>query len=290
MLLALSVVWGGSFFFNAVLVRELPPLTIVFFRVALAAFFLWVYIFAKGIPVPKTWKAWSSLAVMGLLNNVLPFGLIVWGQTIISSSLASILNATVPLITVVLAAMLLSDENISSRKIMGVIVGFVGAVWILAPDIQAFDFNNLFAQFAILAASLSYSFASIFGRRFSAMQLHPVTTAAGQVSSSAIILLPIMLLIDKPYLLPLPSLPIILAMLALALVSTALAYIVYFKILADAGATNLMLVTFLIPIWAMLLGLLLLGEQLTINQFVGMLIIAVGLSLIDGRLWQRRYK
>lgn len=230
MLLTLSVVWGGSFFFNAVLVQELPPLTIVFCRVALAAVFLWVYIFAKGISVPRTWRAWSSLAVMGLLNNVLPFGLIVWGQTTISSSLASILNATVPLMTVVLAAVLLSDENISVRKVIGVIVGFVGTVWIIAPDVHAVDFNNLLAQIAILGASLSYSFASIFGRRFSAMKLNPVTTAAGQVSASALILLPVMLLIDKPYLLPLPSTQIIIAMLALALVSTAMAYILYFKI------------------------------------------------------------
>jgi len=271
MLITLSIVWGGSFYF----------------RVALAALFLWVYIGFKGIPVPKTVIAWASLLVMGLLNNVIPFGLIVWGQTTINSSLASILNATVPMMTVVLAAVLLDDENISTRKVIGVIVGFTGTAWIIAPDFNAFGSDHLLAQIAILGAALSYSFASIFGRRFGKMQLHPVTTAAGQVSASALVTLPIMLVIDKPQLLAMPSSEAIISAVALALVSTAFAYILYFKILAAAGATNLGLVTLLIPVWAGLFGIWLLGDELSLNQIIGVAIIAVGLSLIDGRLWQR---
>ena len=288
MLLVLSIVWGGSFFFNAILVQELPPITIVFTRVALAAVFLWLYIAAKNIPVPQSLVAWGSLLVMGLLNNVLPFGLIVWGQTIISSSLASILNATVPLMTVVLAALLLNDENISVRKTIGVVIGFIGTAWIIGPDFSAFGPQHLLAQLAILGAALSYTFAAIFGRRFSKMGLHPVTTAAGQVSASALLTLPFMLLIDKPHLLPMPSNGVLLASLALALISTAFAYILYFKILAVAGATNLGLVTFLIPVWATALGIGFLGETISTNQLIGVFLIAVGLSLIDGRIWKRR--
>jgi len=287
MLIVLSVVWGGSFFFNAILLRELPPITIVFLRVALAALFLWVYIAAIGIAVPSSIIAWTSLFIMGLLNNVLPFGLIVWGQTIISSSLAAILNATVPLMTVLLAAILLDDEKVSTRKIAGVVIGFIGTAWIIAPDLQSFDVKNVLAQLAILAAALSYSFASIFGRRFSRMELQPVTTAAGQVTASALLILPFMLVLDKPHLLPMPSTTALIAAIALALISTALAYILYFSILAAAGATNLVLVTFLIPVWAGLLGIWFLGDSLTANQIIGVLVIAVGLSLIDGRLWRR---
>lgn len=287
LLLLLSIAWGGSFFFNAILIKELPPMTIVFLRVGLAAVFLWTYIAVKRITVPTTLEAWSALLVMGLLNNVLPFSLIVWGQTIISSSLASILNATVPMFTVVFAGFLLKDENITPIKIVGVIVGFIGTACIIAPDLQLIGGSQLLAQLAILAAAISYSFAGIFGRRFSRMKLHPVTTAAGQVSASAVFMLPLMLLIDKPTSLTPPSSSALLALVALALLSTAFAYILYFRILAMAGATNLGLVTFLIPVWAGFFGVWLLSEKLSSNQLIGVSIIAVGLSLIDGRIWRR---
>jgi len=287
MLLTLSVVWGGSFYFNAILVRELPPMTIVFLRVSLAAVFLWIYVGVKGFVVPKTLTAWSALLIMGLLNNVLPFSLIVWAQTTINSSLASILNGTVPMMTVVLAALLLDDENISARKFAGVIVGFIGTIWIIAPDAQSFGTSHLIAQLAMLGAALSYSFASIFGRRFSKMKLNPEITAAGQVTASALLTLPIMMYVDQPHLLPMPSGGTIAAVIALALVSTAFAYILYFKILATAGATNLGLVTFLIPVWASFFGIWLLSESLSHNHLIGVVIIAIGLSLIDGRLWRR---
>lgn len=287
MLILLSVVWGGSFYFNAVLVEALKPATIVFFRVALAALFLWSYIVARRISVPRGWSAWTALALMGLLNNVLPFGLIVWAQTIISSSLASILNATVPMFTVVFAAIFLKDENVTRLKIIGVIIGFLGTVFVIAPTAESLTSKHLLAQLAILLAAICYSFAGIFGRRFTRMQLHPVTTAAGQVSASAILILPFILLKDQPSEFAWPSLDIIASLLALASVCTALAYILYFRILAMAGATNLMLVTFLIPAWASILGVMLLDEVFGFKQVLGFAIIVLGLSLIDGRIWNK---
>jgi len=290
MLMLLSFVWGGSFFFHALLVKELPPMTIVFLRVALAAVFIWIYIAFRKIRVPKSIGAWVALACMGVLNNVLPFSLIVWGQTIISSSLASVLNATMPMFTVVLAATLLKDENITPLKTMGVVVGFIGTAIIIGPDLQSTTGNQFYAQLAILAAAISYSFAGIFGRRFSRMDLHPVTTAAGQVTSSAILILPIVLLIDQPASLPMPSGTAIAALLGLASFSTAFAYILYFRILAAAGATNLGLVTFLIPVWAGFFGIWLLAEKFSTHQLIGIIVIALGLSLIDGRIWNRLKK
>jgi len=287
MLLLLSIVWGGSFFFNALLVKELPTITIVFLRVGLAAVFLWLYIAIKKIAVPTTVEAWAALLLMGLLNNALPFSLIVWGQTIISSSLASILNGTVPMFTVVLAVFLLKDENITRHKIVGVFIGFIGTVIIVSPDLESIRSSHFVAQLAILGAAISYSFASIFGRRFSRIGLHPVTTAAGQVSASTLLMLPLVLLVDKPSTLSMPSTSALFALLGLALLSTAFAYILYFRILAIAGATNLGLVTFLVPVWAGFFGVWLLAEKLSVSQLVGVAIIAVGLSLIDGRLWRR---
>ncbi len=287
MLVTLSLVWGGSFYFVEILVDTLSPMTIVFLRVALAAAFLWIYIAANKISVPGTLDAWRAFFIMGLLNNVIPFTLIVWGQTIISSSLASIMNATVPMFAVVLAAILLKDENITALKIAGVIVGFIGTFSIIAPDLKSFDTGNTLAQLAILGAALSYAFAGIFGRRFHRMGIHPVTTAAGQVTASAVLTFPAMMLIDQPSMVAFPELSVLFALMALALLSTAFAYILYFRILAIAGATNLSLVTFLIPAWASLLGIWLLAEKLSINQIIGVAIIALGLSLIDGRLWSR---
>lgn len=287
LLLLLSIVWGGSFFFTELLVDELPPLTIVFFRVSLAAAFLWIYIAVKKITVPTNIEAWCALLVMGLLNNVLPFSLIVWSQTIITSSLASILNATVPMFTVVLAAFLLKDEKITWLKVAGVVVGFIGTACIIAPDLRAIGGGHFVAQLAVLGAAISYSFAGIFGRRFSRIGLHPTTTAAGQVTASSMLILPLVLLIEPPASLTFPSTQALLALLGLALLSTAVAYILYFRILAIAGATNLVLVTFLIPVWAGFFGIWLLSEQLGVNQIVGVAIIALGLSLIDGRIWKQ---
>lgn len=288
MLAALSVIWGGSFFFTGIAVKELPPFTIVAARVGLAALALLVGLRIAGIPMPRSPKVWAAFFGMGLMNNMIPFSLIVWGQGHIASGLASILNATTPLFGVVVAHLLTRDEKMTGGRLAGTIVGFAGVALMIGPSALSGLGSHLMAELAVLGAALSYSLAGIFGRRFKAMGINPIVTATGQISASAVLMIPLALFSDKSWTLPIPSVPTIAAIVAIALISTALAYIIFFRILASAGATNLMLVTFLIPVSAILLGWLFLGEVLATQHFIGMATIIVGLVLIDGRL-QRRF-
>lgn len=284
LLLALAVVWGGSFFFNGVAVRELPSFTLVWLRVAVASSALLLVLRLRGQGLPSGSRVWIAFFGMGLLNNALPFVLIVWGQRHIASGLASILNATTPLFTVVLAHLLTPDERLAILKAVGVAVGFAGAVLMVGPDAFGGLGTGVAAQLACLAAALAYAFAGIFGRRFKRMGVAPIAAAAGQVCASTVLLLPIALLVDRPWTLDVPSAATWGAVLGVGLLSTALAYVLYFRILASAGATNLLLVTFLIPVTAILLGAFVLGETLLPRHFGGMALIGAGLGFIDGRL------
>jgi len=284
MLLALSVVWGGSFFFNGVAVRELPTFTMVWLRVAVGAATLLLILRLLGQRMPREGRVWAAFFGMGLLNNVLPMILIVWGQHGIASGLASILNATTPLFTVLVAHLLTADEKLTPGKAMGVVVGFGGAAVMIGPDALGGLGTGVLAQLACLAGALSYAFAGIFGRRFRRMGVPPLATAAGQVTASGVMLLPVMLLVERPWELPMPHLATWGAILGVGLLSTALAYVLYFRILAAAGATNLLLVTFLIPVSAILLGTLVLGEILLPRHLVGMALIGGGLAFVDERL------
>lgn len=285
MLVTLSILWGGSFFFTGVAVKELPPFTIVTLRVGVAALVLLLLIQLIGLSMPKDKRIWAAFFGMGLLNNLIPFCLIVWGQTQISSGLASILNATTPLFAAIVAHFLTTDEKMTRNKLIGVSMGFVGVAIMIGPAALSGLNENVLAQLAVLGAAVSYSFAGIFGRRFKSLGVAPLITATGQVSASTVMLIPVALLIDHPWTLAMPGPATWTAVTGLALLSTALAYIIFFRILAVAGATNLMLVTFLIPVSAMLLGSLVLGEQSAPKHFMGMAMIAIGLAAIDGRLF-----
>lgn len=287
-LLSLSVLWGGSFFFIELVIDDLPPLTIVLARVALAALALWCFALLLGLRPPRQWAVWRALFIMGAINNLLPFTLIVWGQTHIASGLAAILNATAPLFTVIVAGCLLSDEKITRAKLFGVALGFAGVVSMVGPQALAGLSSNLLAQLAILGAALSYAFAGVYGRRFKGMQLNPVVVAAGQVTASSLMLAPLALYFEPPASWSLPGAGGIAAIIGLGLLSTALAYILYFRLLASAGATNLLLVAFLIPVSAILLGVSVLGESLDARQIAGMVLIGCGLVAIDGRLYRGR--
>jgi drug/metabolite transporter (DMT)-like permease len=284
MLLALAVLWGGSFFFNAVAVRDLPSFTLVWLRVAVAAAALLLALRLFGQRMPRGGGVWAAFLGMGLLNNVLPFVLIVWGQHRIASGLASILNATTPLFTVLVAHLLTPDEKLTAPKAAGVALGFAGAAAMIGPDALGGLGTGVLAQLACLAGALAYAFAGIFGRRFRRMGVAPLAAAAGQVSASALMLLPVALLVDRPWTLGVPHSATWGAVLGVGLLSTALAYVLYFRILAVAGATNLLLVTFLIPVSAILLGALVLDETLLSRHFLGMALIGAGLAFIDGRL------
>ena len=277
-LLSLSVLWGGSFFFAKVALGELGPFTVVFARVTLAAL-------ALALVVPLRWHApWRAYFIMGLLNNALPFSLIFWGQTEIASGLASILNATTPLFTLIVAHFLTADEKIGRTKAAALLTGLAGVVVLVGPDVLTRG-SDLWGQVACLGAALSYAFAGIYGRRFQRMGVAPVEAAAGQVTASAMLILPIMMIVEQPWAMAAsPTATVWLALAGLALLSTALAYVLYFRILAAAGATNLLLVTFLIPVTAILLGAVVLGERLEPRHFAGMALIGLGLAVIDGRL------
>ena len=285
MLVTLSVLWGGSFFFAEIALESLPPLTIVTLRVGLAAITLWLVVLALKLPIPNSPPIWIAFLTMGLLNNVLPFSLIVWGQSQISSGLAAILNATAPLFGVIVAGILLRDESATPLKITGVVIGFAGVIVMM--DLSSIATSSLLAQLAILAAALSYACASVYGRRFKATGLDPILVAAGQVTGSTLLLLPIALWVDGND--PSANVPaqVWAAIISLAVFSTAAAYILYFKLLASAGATNILLVTLLVPVSAILLGWLFLEESLQTPHIIGMAMIALGLSAIDGRLWRR---
>lgn len=284
LLVLLSILWGGSFFFAKVALAELGPFTVVFLRVGLAALALNVVASAVGQSLWRAGTPWRQLVVMGSLNNALPFSLIFWGQTTITSGLASILNATTPLFTVLVAHALTRDERMTVRKLFGVLAGLAGVAILIGPDLG----GSIWGQIACLAAALSYAFAGIYGRRFKALGVQPLQAAAGQLTASAILILPIMLIVDRPWELAAPPSAVVWAALAgLALLSTALAYVLYFRILAAAGATNLLLVTFLIPVTAILLGAAFLGERLELRQFAGMGLIGLGLAAIDGRILGR---
>ncbi len=283
LLITLSIVWGGSFFFNEVALRDLPTLTVVFARVALAAVILLAVCRVAGVPIPVDLRVWQAFVVMGLLNNVVPFTLIVWGQTHIASGVASILNAATPLFTVVVAHYLTADEKLTKQRAFGVLAGFVGVTILIGVDTVRALGVDIAAQLACLGAALSYAFAGVFGRRFRRLGVPPLATATGQVTVSSLLLLPLMLAVDQPWTLAAPGLAAIAAVIGIAALSTAFAYVLYFRILATAGATNLLLVTLLVPVSATLLGITILGERLALQHVLGMACIGLGLAAIDGR-------
>ena len=281
LIIILSILWGGSFFFVGVAVKEMPPLTIVLCRVALASIILLAVVHLKGNKMPSSKGLWGGYIIMGALNNLIPFSLIVWGQTHIESGLASILNGTTPIFSVVLAHFLTRDERLTTNRMTGVLIGWIGvAVLIGFESLRGFGIEVI-GQIAVLGAAFSYACAAIYGRRFKG--LSPLVVATGMLCGSTIMMTPLALFVEQPWNLS-PSMMTIAAIFGLAAISTSLAYIIYFRVLATSGPTNLVLVTFLIPLSAILLGVIVLGEQLGWNTFVGMGLIFIGLIAIDGRL------
>ncbi len=287
MLITLATVWGGSFLFNAILVAELPVITIVAIRVTVAALALWGFVRVTGRKIPTTPQVWGPLLILGVLNNAIPFSLIVQGQTQITSGLASILNATTPFFTILVAGFFLTDERFSVLRVLGVVVGFSGVILMVGPEALGSLGADFWAQLCALGAALSYGFASVFGRCFRELKVDPVMVATGQVTMSSLVLWPIALWIDGPQDILGLSFNAAASMFGLAVLCTSFAYILYFRILERAGATNISLVTFLVPISAIILGVLVLGESIFIKEIIGMTLIGLGLAIIDGRLFQR---
>lgn len=287
LLAALAFVWGGSFFFAEVALQELPPLTITLFRVALALPVLALVVRIKGIPIPRGGRVWGAYLGMGALNNAIPFSLIFWGQTQITSGLASILNGTTAMFGAVVAGLLLKDEPLTPNKLMGAGLGILGVAVVMGPAaLTSLDPRSL-AQLAILAAAFSYALASVWGKLFLAAQ-PPLMNALGMVTGSTVLMLPLVFYVEGVPRFDL-SPGVWGALIGVAVLSTALAYLMYFEILRRAGSANLMLVTLLIPPVAVTLGGVFLQERLGTEAVIGFLIIGMGLAVTDGRLlrWVR---
>ena len=282
-LVALALIWGGAFFFISVAVHSVPPLTYVWLRLSFAASALWLFLMWRGETLRLPSHVWGSMAVLALLNNALPFVLFGWSQTHIASGLASILNATTPIWGVVVAHLFTSDERMTPRKVAGVLLGFGGVALMIGPSVLANIGTDALAQLACVVASLSYALAAVWARRFKAMGLPPMSVTTGQLSVGAAMMLPLALIVDRPWAQALPSLEAWGAILALALLCTAFAYVLYFRLIDSAGATNALLVTLLVPPTAIVLGAAFLGETLAPQEFIGLALIALGLAAIDGR-------
>lgn len=277
LLWTLSLLWGGSFLFNELALAGLPVLTIVWGRVALAAAVLAVAVRMSGQGVPPR-AVWGALAVMGVLNNLVPFTLFVLAQGQITGALASVLNATTPLFTMLVAHLATADERLSPVKAAGVGLGFAGVVAMMAGEDLG---GELPAMLACLGAALSYGLAGVWGRRFRAAGVTPLQTAVGMLAASSVMLTPVWLAVDRPWAMVVPEAGPVLAVVALAVLSSALAYLIFFQILARAGAVAISLVTFLIPFSAAGLGWLVLGERLEARHLLGLALILGGLGLIE---------
>lgn len=281
-LLALAFFWSWVFFLTKVALGDMRPFTVVMLRLGLGAIMLHVIVLFSRVRMPKSLRTWGTFFGMGALSNFLPFCLIAHGQTQIASGLAAILNATTPLFTVLLAHVAARDERVTPNRLGGVLLGVAGVAVMMGPSALRGLTANMLAQLAILGAAVSYACAGIFGRRL--RHLPPMVAATGQVTTSALMVLPLALFLDRPWRLPTPGVAAWAAVGAAALFCTALGYALYFRILATAGATNLLLVTLLMPVGAVFLGVALLGEQIHTRELAGMALVGLGLVTMDGRL------
>lgn len=291
LLALLGLIWGGSFFFARIAIQHVPALTLVLLRVALAALALHIYVFGRYDIYRELKARWPQFLLLGLINNAIPHTFIFLGQTQVGAGLAAILNATTPVWTVLIANTLTHDEKLSLAKLAGCLLGLAGTAVLIGPSalpglMQSDSDIPLWALLFPVIAAISYGFAATYGKRFRGLAA-PVT-AAGQLTASTLIMLPLSLVIDTPWQLPVPPMTSVLAVLALALLSTAYGYILFFRIMSRAGATNTSLVTLLVPPSAILLGFLFLSETLEPTDVAGMLLIAVGLVVLDGRILPSR--
>lgn len=284
LLLLLALLWSSSFFFYKVLVTALPPVTVVLGRLGLAAIAMHLWLWMQGQRMPMSAGAWRRFLPLGLLNCSLPFVLIAWSELRISSGLASILSATTPIFMVAVAHWGTDDEKLSAGKAIGIALGIAGVVVLVGPGMLG-GAGDIWAQLAVIASSCSYGFGGVYSRRFKDMS--PLQAATGQMTGATVLLIPFSLLIDHPWSLAIPPLDVWAAWLVIALVNTALAYVLYYRMIANVGATYMSLVTLLIPPIALLLGAVFLDEAVTLQAVTGMAIIGLGLAATNERLFKR---
>lgn len=283
----LALIWGGAFFLINVAVHHVPPFTYVLLRLSIAAAAMWAMLWWRGETLKLPRQAWRAILLLALLNNALPFTLFGWAQTHIASGLASILNATTPIWGVIVAHLFTADERITPRKLAGVAIGFAGVAVMIGPGLLGSLGGGVLAELACVTAALAYALAGVWARRFRAMGVSPFSVTTGQLTLGAAMMLPVALVGDHPWSMAMPPIQAWAAIAALAIFCTAFGYVLYFRLIDRAGATNALLVTLLVPPTAILLGVLFLGEVIAPTDFAGLALIALGLAAIDGRLLAR---
>ena len=282
----LSIFWGMSFFWIALGLRELAPFTMVLYRVGIAALVVTLFLYARGGRLPTEFDIWRKFFILGTVNNFIPFTLITWGVMYIDSGLASVLNATTPLFAVVMAHYLTSDEHMTSNRILGVLLGIVGVGFLMGPEALHGLTSNALGQLAILGAATSYAFGGIYVRQLKGT---PVSVAmSGTLIAATVVTLPVALMLEYPLQTSM-QLNTIFALFGMSVLGTAIAYRLYFHVIRTVGATNTLLVTFLVPVTALLLGVLILGESLEEHAILGMFVIFAGLLAVDGRIFRKLF-
>jgi drug/metabolite transporter (DMT)-like permease len=278
LLLVLGAIWGSSYLFIKITVAEVPVMTLVAGRLLLAAIILWILLWALRKPIPRSRSAWGAYAVMGFFSGTLPYALISWGELYIPSSLAALLQATMPIFTVILAHFLANDEPMSRIRALGVAIGFLGVGILILPDLRQGLHGNFLGQLAIVASSVSYAGATIFARKRMRGQL-PLASTMGQLTMGALFTLPLSLVVDRPFNLS-PSLPAIASWLGLIVLGTVVAYVVYYLLIESTSATFVSTVTYIIPIVGLFLGALVLKEPLTTTLLGSSALILLGVLLV----------
>lgn len=274
----LGAIWGTSFLFIKIIVNEVPPLTLVAGRTGFAALLLWGFIVLRKIPLPKHPKVWQAFAIVGIFNGAVPYTLISWGEQFIPSGWASLLQATTPIFTILAAHFMTQDDRITGKKAAGVILGFTGVGLLILPEIQMGNLGSTWGMLAIVGSSISYALASIFARK-RLQGLSPVLSSAGQLTFGFVYILPLSLLIDRPFMLA-PSSKVLLSWAALTLFGTVVAYNIYYALLERTNATFTVSVTYIVPIFGLILGALILNETLNPIIIVSLVCILTGVLLV----------
>jgi len=278
-LFILGGLWGSSYLFIKVAVAEVPPLTLVAGRLVLAAAILWVVLLAARQAMPRSRRLWAAFAVMGLLNGAVPYSLIFWSEQYISSGLASLLQATMPLFTVLMGHFLLRDERLTAGRVAGVVLGFVGVGLLMLPDLRQGAHANLLGQLAMVASSVSYAGAALFAR--SRLRGQPaLVSTTGQLTMGAIWIVPLSLLVGGLQLKGVPSLPALASWLGLTILGTVIAYVIYFRLIERTSAAFTSTVTYIIPVFGLILGALVLNEPLSLTLLVSLGLILAGVLLV----------
>lgn len=290
-LLVLAAMWGPSFIFIKIAVEDIPPFTMVVGRVGTAALLLLALLHLQGGRLPKPGPIWKHLALVALVHNAIPFTLFNWGEQHIDSALAAILNGTTPLFTIILAHMFVADDRITPRKLAGVLIGFGGLLMLIGPSLLDGFHATTWGLLAVATAAACYGIAIVY-TRLHLRGLPPLVAPTAQMLLATLYVLPLSLLVDRPFSMPMPSWAALGSLLVLGVFGTAVAFIVYYRLIEATNPTYVSTVTYMLPVVGVILGVTVLNEQLAWNAYVGCALILSGVMIVNGvfngiraRLW-----